>query len=106
MRVSIPTLALCWLGISVGAAAQDGPRPGDGANGMPGLGRVPVIAPGGSTATIAGTAGYGFTDALPGESGAHHRIAGTLGVGVRPTDWLGLWLRVDGRYDNHPDDTM
>jgi hypothetical protein len=31
----------------------------------------------------------------------HHRAAGTLAVDGRPLPWLGLGLRLDGRYDKH-----
>jgi hypothetical protein len=34
----------------------------------------------------------------------HHRAAGSVAVEGRPADWLGLALRLDGRYDRHETD--
>jgi hypothetical protein len=53
---------------------------------------------------IAGTAGYGYTESVGPIAGAHHRTAGSLGVGYTPLPWLSLSLRVDGRLDIHPPD--
>ena len=55
---------------------------------------------------LASSASYGYTESLGAERGAHHRIAGTLAVGVAPVSWFGAALRFDGRHDLHPDDGM
>lgn len=53
---------------------------------------------------LSGTAGYGYTESFGPTDGAHHRGAGTLGVGVSPLPWLSASLRLDGRFDAHPPD--
>src|SRR5687768_15603148 len=105
MRVgwAIAGLGIVWFAVA-GVRAQD--TVGEGANGMAALGRVPALAPSRSTATLAGTAGYGLIESQRGESGSHHRLRGSAAAAVRPTDWLGLWLRLDGRVDLHPRDMM
>ena len=93
--------------MSVPARAQDTPAvPGIGPSGLPGLFRVGVAGRDEPSLAVAATAGYGLTEAQEGESGSHHRLAGILALGVTPTEWLGLALRLDGRYDTHPDDAM
>lgn len=100
----------CVLFVAVGGGwpapvlAQD--VPGTAPTGLPGIFRVGVpgeVEPG---LAVAGTAGYGLTEAQDGEDGSHHRIGGIVGFGVTPTPWLGLSLRLDGRYDTHPDDEV
>ena len=100
------------LGDDTGANGELGPGSqargpvGPTASALPGFHRVGAAALGPENFALAGTAGYGFTESQTGETGSHHRIAGTLGVGLTPTPWLGLALRLDGRYDAHPDDAM
>jgi hypothetical protein len=55
---------------------------------------------------IAASAGYGHTEALEGEDGAHHRAAGSVAVAFTPISWLSAALRLDGRLDVHPDDAF
>jgi hypothetical protein len=45
--------------------------------------------------------GYGYTESVLNAGDVHHRAAGSVGVEGRPLDWLGLGLRLDGRYDKH-----
>jgi hypothetical protein len=53
---------------------------------------------------LAANAGYGVTEAFPPVPGAHHRLQGSLGAALGPLPWLTLALRLDGRYEMHPDD--
>jgi hypothetical protein len=74
---------------------------GDGASSLPALGRVPVAGRMQTGLGLAGHAGYGYTEGALGDGDAHQRLSGTLAASVRPADWLGLGLRLDGRYDSH-----
>jgi hypothetical protein len=53
---------------------------------------------------LSASAGYGFTESQPPVKGAHHRLAGTAAAGLAPLPWLAFGLRLDGRFDLHPDD--
>ncbi|MBX3234389.1 MAG: carboxypeptidase regulatory-like domain-containing protein [Labilithrix sp.] len=80
---------------------------GAGPAGLPALARVNVAAPRRPLQiTAAASGGYGYTEAQPGESGAHHRGFGTLGVGVQPLRFLSGSISLEGRYDKHPDDAL
>lgn len=98
----------CVLFVAVGGGwpalvlAQD--VPGRAATGLPGIFRVGVAGDVDTGLAVAGTMGYGLTEAQHARDGSHHRVGGIVGVGVTPTPWLGLALRLDGRYDMHPDD--
>lgn len=65
------------------------------------LGRVVTAGPGPTGVFLLSTGGYGYTESVLGAGDAHHRWAGSLTVDGRPLPWLGLALRVDGRYDRH-----
>ncbi len=74
---------------------------------LPGLIRIGV--PGlrtASTWTVAGSSGYGMSEAADGQSGSHHRFAGSVAVGVAPVAGLDLSLRLAGRRDGHPADAQ
>jgi hypothetical protein len=45
--------------------------------------------------------GYGYTEAVLGQQDRHDRLLGTLLLEGAPLSWLGLGLRLDGRYDHH-----
>lgn len=80
---------------------------GASASGLPGLGRVAVAAPKELPhAAVAASVGYGFTEALAGDSAGHHRAAGTFGFMAQPLRFLAASLTLDGRYDKHPDDAL
>lgn len=73
------------------------------------LARVVEAGPGERTLHLLSVAGYGYTGDVLGVGDRHHRWAGALAVDGRPLSWLGLALRLDGRYDLHsapgaPDD--
>ncbi len=65
------------------------------------LGRVLTAGPGAQAITLLSSGGYGYTEAVLGNGDSHHRVAGMLGAEGRPLPWLGLALRLDGRYDAH-----
>jgi hypothetical protein len=87
------------LGAEDGAAAQLR-RPSDPAAPQA-LGRVFVAGPTPAALVFVSSGGYGYTESVLHASDSHHRAAGSLGIEGRPVDWLGLALRLDGRYDRH-----
>jgi hypothetical protein len=78
--------------------------PGDTAWGLPGISRIGVPGAAKTRLSLAGTAGYGFTESQGEGDSAHHRAFGTAAVGFVPIRDLALGLRFDGRYDHHGDD--
>ena len=74
---------------------------GTALTGLPGLSRVATagaMAPG---AWLSLFAGYGFSGAIIDMDDSHHRGAGGFAASFRPVEWLGLALRLDGRYEKH-----
>jgi hypothetical protein len=65
------------------------------------LGRVSTAGPSATGPSLLLSGGYGYTGSVLGVGDAHHRLAGTLAVEERLVPWLGLMLRLDGRYDAH-----
>jgi hypothetical protein len=113
---SLRLLAQPWVGaIAVLAAlavprvahAEDSdetPRMGVASNGLRGFARTALpISP--IELSVAGSAGYGFTESIDPIDGAHHRVNGVLSVGVAPLPFLSFALTLDGRIDLHPDDS-
>lgn len=90
--------AVCF---SDSALAEQVPRTGRDATGMPGLDRVgiPVASP--DPWAIAGSAGYGFTESITMGDQSHGRFIGRLGLAFSPLPWLNLGMRLDGRIDTH-----
>ena len=87
------------------SAAEDGTvarssRPGDPAAPQA-LGRVFAAGPTAPALFLVSTGGYGYTESVLNTADTHHRAAGSVAVEGRPVDWLGLALRLDGRYDRH-----
>jgi hypothetical protein len=102
---SVPPAALLVLLYPVAAGAEEAPsRLGDTAWALPGVVRVgvPAIAP--RRFAAAASAGYGFTEAQSDADGGHNRLTGSLAAAVAPIPALDIALRLDGRYDMHPDD--
>jgi len=91
-------------GASLGSASAFASSPGDTVWALPGIVRVGVPGLGPRRLAAAGSAGYGLTEAQSTGDSAHHRLFGTVAVGVAPLPALELSLRLDGRYDRHPDD--
>lgn len=112
MRPRFPLLTHLLLGAlmlaAAPASAQQTAVNRTSSYGLDGLDRTAWPAPAPNFA-VAGTAGYGMTESVPGAGGgSHHRLTGTLGAGVtlpRKASWLSLALRFDGRLDFHPEDT-
>jgi hypothetical protein len=97
----IARLAACFGGVLAAALPVAGSAE-TAAEVLPqAVGRV-VSAGEGPTALFLLTSGsYGYTESVLGLGDAHHRLAGSLAVDGRPLPWLGLALRLDGRYDMH-----
>jgi hypothetical protein len=54
--------------------------------------------------TLALSAGYGLTEPVGDDDGAHHRISSRLAGAIAPLSWLSVAASVDGRYDAHAND--
>ncbi len=106
VRRSLQTIApvLALLAASTPSLAQEPAALGRDSTGLPGIQRVGVWQDASSSLAVAGTAGYGYTEAITQDDAAHHRGAGSLGVSISPTNWLALGLRLDGRFDSHASD--
>ncbi|HMJ11596.1 MAG TPA: carboxypeptidase-like regulatory domain-containing protein [Polyangiaceae bacterium] len=79
---------------------------GDTAWALPGVVRVGVPATAGRRLAVAGSAGYGLTEAQSENDGAHHRVLASAAIAYAAVPNLELALRFDGRYDRHPDDAQ
>jgi hypothetical protein len=77
---------------------------GDTTWALPGIVRIGVPGSAPRRLAFAGSAGYGYTEAQNAADGVHHRAFGALAVGIAPLPSLEFGLRLDGRYDRHPDD--
>jgi hypothetical protein len=96
--------ACCVAPLAASAQAPEGQAAvGTASSGLHGLiqSELPV-AP--RELNLSATAGYGVTEAFPPVPGAHHRLQGSLGAALGPLPWLTFALRLDGRYEMHPDD--
>jgi hypothetical protein len=96
---------LACVAVDAAAAAEDGVeaqtvRASDPAAPQA-LGRVFVAGPTPPALVLVSSGGYGYTESVLNAGDTHHRAAGSLGVEGRPLNWLGLSLRLDGRYDRH-----
>lgn len=65
------------------------------------LGHVFAAGPTTPALFLVSSGGYGYTESVLHAADTHHRAAGSVAVEGRPLDWLGLALRLDGRYDRH-----
>ncbi len=74
------------------------------ATAMPGFAHLSLPEVG--SMAVAADAGYGYTQALADDDATHHRAAGSLAFAMHPTNWLGVGVRFDGRYDKHPADAQ
>jgi hypothetical protein len=103
-RTCMATAALWAIALSAAVtSAQQSHSVGDASSALPGVKRVPVI--GGTAPRVSGAfdAGYGLTESQKSE-GAHHRILGTVGLGLVPLRGLELGVLGGIRYDRHPND--
>ncbi len=76
---------------------------GDARDALPGIVHVPVAGTVDRVASLSASAGYGYTEGVLGRGDSHDRIVGTLAGSIRPTPWLALALRLDGRYEHDVD---
>ncbi len=83
------------------AYAQEEELPASDA--LPGIYRVGVART--APAAVAGTLGYGFTEPQNAADGAHHRLSLRAAAAVPVVRWLSVGALIDGRYDQHPDDS-
>jgi hypothetical protein len=89
------------------ATAEDPRSTTDDAWGLPGFIEVGLPAAEDThRLSLRAAAGYGYTEALEAQPGPSHRADGTLAFGLRPLSGLDLGLRLDGRYDVHPNDAQ
>ena len=94
--------AACALAAAVSALAAAPARAdvGDTIDALPGIARVPVVAPSDRTGVaLAGSTGYGWTEGVLHDGDSHHRAFGSLAASVQPAPFLVAGLRLDGRYD-------
>src|SRR4029079_11737525 len=65
------------------------------------VGRVFAAGPGLVGAHLLSAGGCAYTESVLGKGDAHHRLPGAVALDGRVLPWLGLALRLDGRYDVH-----
>lgn len=95
---ALPMATLLPLGAAPRAHAGDELDP----RGFSLVGRVAPSGRGAAEPLAVGAAtGYGYTGAVLGAGDTHHRVAGSLAGEFSPRRWLGLGLRLDGRFDSH-----
>lgn len=70
---------------------------------LPGIYRVGIART--APAALAGTLGYGFSEAQNAADGTHHRLSLRAAAAVPVVDWLSIGALIDGRYDQHPNDS-
>ena len=99
MPAAVVMAVLC---VSSGAHAQG---VGDTATAMPGVFRVGVPTPVPSGLRVAGSGGYGYTEAQPDTDadGAHHRLMGKLAGVFSPAPAFLFGANLSGRYHKHPE---
>jgi len=93
--------------LAVRQAAAQVPAGHEGAEGaaadaQPGLGRVGIAEA--TRPTVAGTVGYGVTEAQSVGDGAHHRGSMKLAFATAVLPWLNVGPSVHGRVDQHRGD--
>jgi hypothetical protein len=89
------------LAARAAAGAADAPDVAGPTAAVSALRRVEPSGARGPALTVALGSGYGYTEAVLGLGDSHHRLLGTVLVEGAPLRWLGLGLRLDGRYDRH-----
>ena len=81
-------------------------RVGRSSDALPGLNRIGVAEPRARGLSLAGAAGYGYTESVLGANDSHHRFLGRVAVSVRPISWFAAALSLDGRFDTHSGDDI
>jgi hypothetical protein len=74
---------------------------GDGDDALPAVADVAVPTAMPVLAAVALSTRMGYRGATLGTDDRHVRVSARLGASLRPLPWLGLGLRLDGRYDGH-----
>lgn len=90
------------------AFAQDASKAepvGETLDALPGAHRVGTPGSAARNLTLAGSAGYGYTESVLGTNDSHHRLSGRLAASVRLVPWLAFAGSLDGRWDMHDSDT-
>jgi hypothetical protein len=72
---------------------------GDTTDALPGVVRVPVLAPAARGLALSGSGGYGYTESVLGKGDSYSRASGALAVSYQPLSYFAAALRFDGRYD-------
>lgn len=98
-----PFVLAATLCSAVGAHAQTGPAAG--ADALPQLATVGVAQAKAGTLAVAATGGFG-TLAAQADEGSHQRLFGSVAGALTIVDGVAVGLRLDGRYDMHPDDAQ
>lgn len=93
--ITLGAIFVAWRGV---AAEKVAPA----SDALPGLDHVPVASP--ARPAVAGTLGYGFTEAQADQDGAHHRLSLRAAAALPLAAWFSLGASVDGRYDQHQHD--
>jgi hypothetical protein len=105
LRAAGCCVALILLMIpSRGRAESEPPELGTSASGLHGIVYTGSPLPAANELNLSLGAGYGMTEALTDDDGAHHRGQATFGAAYAPLPWLAFALRLDGRLEIHPDD--
>lgn len=112
-----PKLAL-WIALALalalangliarsGARAQDTSNnpnqgPGRAPDALPGVRDLALVSSFGDGATVAGTFGYGYTEAVENIGDAHHRVQLIAAGSYALFDMVGFGMTLSGHYDQH-----
>ncbi len=99
---SIRALLVATLSAIFALPAGAAERIAPAADALPGLDRVGVASP--ARPAVAGTLGYGFTEAQGNQDAAHHRLSLRAAAALPVAPWFSLGASADGRYDQHQHD--
>jgi hypothetical protein len=100
-----PTIVLCassFVGMFLESIPARAQQRGTAWDAQPGLSRVALAEA--AEPTLAATVGYGVTEPLTSEDGAHHRFSSRFAGAFSPLTWLNVGATLDGRYDAHRHD--
>ncbi len=89
------------------SAKADPAELGVAQDGLSGFIRTPSALRARRKIALAGNFAYGYTeDQGPLDNGSHHRVSGSVAIGVQPLDWLGFSAALEGRADFHGEDEL
>lgn len=101
--VRIVVVALVMIASAASAGFADS-LPRAGHDGLPGALKSRTADPIPHSFVLVSATGYGYTGQTLGEDDRHDRAFGSLALAYGFEDWLGVGLKVDGRYDRHSSD--